>query len=99
MKQRVVIIGAGISGLATANLLAQKGYHVTVVEQKTTPGGRAGKLEKDGFTFDTGPSWYLMPDVFDRYLQHFGTSAAAEFDLQKLDPSYQVFLKLPSPLQ
>lgn len=98
MKKCVVIIGAGIGGLATANLLAQKGYHVTVVEQKSAPGGRAGKLEKDGFTFDTGPSWYLMPDVFDRYLQHFGTSAAAEFDLQKLDPSYQVFFENAEPV-
>lgn len=93
MKQRVVIIGAGIGGIATANLLAKKGYAVTVIEQQATPGGRAGKLEKDGFTFDTGPSWYLMPDVFERYLQQFGTSASKEFDLQRLDPAYKVFFE------
>jgi len=98
MKKRVVIIGAGIGGIATANLLAKKGYDVTVAEQKSTPGGRAGKLEKDGFTFDTGPSWYLMPDVFERYLQQFGTSSHKEFDLQKLDPAYQVFFENAEPL-
>jgi 1-hydroxy-2-isopentenylcarotenoid 3,4-desaturase len=91
--KRVVIIGAGIGGIATANLLAKKGYNVTVVEQHAAPGGRAGKLEKDGFTFDTGPSWYLMPDVFERYLRQFDTSADAEFKLQKLNPSYRVYFE------
>jgi len=57
---KIVIIGAGIGGLATANLLAQDGHDVHVYEKNDQLGGRTGQFKKDGFTFDTGPSWYLM---------------------------------------
>ena len=85
-----VIIGGGISGLATAALLARDGYEVDLVEARSELGGRAGSWERDGFRFDTGPSWYLMPEVFDHFLHLLGTSAAEELDLRPLDPAYRV---------
>ena len=87
MSKKVVIIGAGIGGLATANILAKAGYQVAVHEKNSQPGGRAGMMEVDGFRFDTGPSWYLMPDVFDQYFSLFGTSSKKELDLVKLSPA------------
>ena len=72
MSQHVVVIGAGIAGLATAALLLREGYEVTVVEQRRDVGGRAGRLDIDGFRFDTGPSWYLMPEAFDEFFRACG---------------------------
>lgn len=88
---KVIIIGAGIGGLATANLFAQDGHDVHVYEKNDQLGGRAGQFKKDGFTFDTGPSWYLMPEVFDHYYQLFNTTAKKELDLIKLTPAYKVY--------
>lgn len=90
-KPRVAIVGGGIGGLATAALLARKGYSVDVYEAREQLGGRAGLLERDGYRFDTGPSWYLMADVFERFYQSLGTSAERELDLVRLSPSYRVF--------
>jgi phytoene desaturase len=87
----IVIIGGGIGGLATANLLAKKGHTVHVFEKNDQLGGRAGTFEKDGFTFDTGPSWYLMPSVFERYYNQLGTSANEQLELIKLSPAYKVY--------
>ena len=89
--RRAVVIGGGISGLASAALLARDGFAVTVLEQRTQLGGRAGSWERDGFRFDTGPSWYLMPEVFDHFFQLLGTSADEQLDLVKLDPGYRVY--------
>ena len=72
---RVVVIGGGISGLASAALLARDGHSITVLEQKESLGGRAGSWESEGFRFDTGPSWYLMPEVFDHFYKLLGTSS------------------------
>ncbi|MFU8948032.1 phytoene desaturase family protein [Mycetocola zhadangensis] len=88
-----IVIGGGISGLATAALLARDGYHVTVLEKRDRVGGRAGLSETDGFRFDTGPSWYLMPEVFDHFYRSLGTSAAEQLDLVRLDPAYRVFFE------
>ncbi|MGV9002198.1 MAG: phytoene desaturase family protein [Candidatus Saccharimonadaceae bacterium] len=88
---KVIIIGAGIGGLATANLFARDGHEVHVYEKNDQLGGRAGQFEKDGFTFDTGPSWYLMPEVFEHYYQLFNTSAQKELDLIKLTPAYKIY--------
>lgn len=87
----IVVIGAGIAGLATAALAAQDGHDVTILERHDQIGGRAATLEDDGFLFDTGPSWYLMPEVFDAFFRRFGTSAAQELDLVDLPVSYRLF--------
>ena len=89
-RPSAVIIGGGISGLATAALLARYGHEVDLVEAREELGGRAGSWERDGFRFDTGPSWYLMPEVFDHFLRLLGTSAEEELDLRPLDPAYRV---------
>jgi len=88
---RTVVIGAGVAGLATAALLAREGHEVTVLEKNHRVGGRAGLIERDGFRFDTGPSWYLMPGVFDHFFEMMGTSTAEHVDLRFLDPGYRVF--------
>lgn len=89
----VVIIGGGIAGLASAALLAADGYQVDLLEQQDQLGGRAGSWAQDGFRFDTGPSWYLMPEVFDHFFRLLGTSAAEQLDLAVLDPGYRVFFE------
>jgi phytoene desaturase len=88
---RTIVIGGGISGLATAALLAREGHHVTLLEQHAEVGGRAGSWERDGFRFDTGPSWYLMPEVFDHFYRILGTTAEQQLDLVQLDPGYRVY--------
>lgn len=88
--KRAVVVGAGIAGLASAALLAREGYDVEVLERADAVGGRAGLWEAAGFRFDTGPSWYLMPEAFDHFFALLGTSTAAELDLVALDPAYQV---------
>lgn len=87
----VSVIGAGFSGLSAAACLAQSGYDVTVFEKHETPGGRARQLIADGFTFDMGPSWYWMPDVFEKFYARFGKKAADFYELKRLDPSYRIF--------
>ena len=89
----VVIIGGGIAGLATAALLASRGHDVDLLEKNDELGGRVGSFERDGFRFDTGASWYLMPEVFEHFFSLLGTSAEAELDLRVLDPSYRVFFE------
>ncbi|MBN9176016.1 MAG: phytoene desaturase [Microbacterium sp.] len=85
------IVGGGIAGLATAALLARDGWAVTLFEARDQLGGRAGSWEADGFRFDTGPSWYLMPEVFEHFFRLLGTSADAELDLVTLEPAYRVY--------
>jgi 1-hydroxy-2-isopentenylcarotenoid 3,4-desaturase len=88
-QKTAVVIGGGISGLASAALLAKAGMKVTLLEAREKVGGRAYIWEKDGFKFDMGPSWYLMPDAFDQFFRLMGTSASKELDLVRLDPAYQ----------
>ncbi|GAB3784947.1 phytoene desaturase family protein [Spirosoma horti] len=90
MPKRVLVIGAGFAGLAAATSLADKGYDVTILEKNDMPGGRARVFEADGFTFDMGPSWYWMPDVFETYFARFGKKPADYYNLVRLDPSYTV---------
>ncbi|MDN5630923.1 phytoene desaturase family protein [Glutamicibacter protophormiae] len=90
---RTVVIGGGFAGVATAGLLARDGHSVTLLEQQDTVGGRSGRWSAEGFSFDTGPSWYLMPEVIDRWFTLMGTSAAEQLDLRRLDPGYRVFFE------
>lgn len=88
---RAIVIGGGIGGLATAALLAREGYDTILLEKNHETGGRAGTLSEDGFRFDTGPSWFLMPAIFDRYYRLLGTSLSEQLNLVELTPSYRVY--------
>jgi phytoene desaturase len=90
-NNRIAIIGSGFSGLASAALLAQKGYDVHIYEKNDQAGGRARVWKKDGFTFDMGPSWYWMPDVFENYFALFGKKVSDFYELKRLDPGYRVY--------
>jgi phytoene desaturase len=91
-KKKVIVIGAGFSGLSTATELADKGYEVMIVEKNEQAGGRARVFKEQGFTFDMGPSWYWMPDIFDNYFARFGKKTSDYYTLKRLDPSYSVIL-------
>ncbi len=73
--------------------MAKAGWKVTVLEKQGTPGGRARQLKEEGFTFDMGPSWYWMPDVFERFFGCFGKKVSDYYELERLDPSYRVYWK------
>lgn len=87
----VAVIGSGFAGLSAATHLAKEGFDVTVYEKNSSTGGRARKFEVEGFVFDMGPSWYWMPDVFDKYFETFGKKVSDYYELQRLDPSYKIF--------
>ncbi len=91
MKKEIKIIGSGFSSLAAACYLAQQGHEVIVYEKNPTIGGRARQLKKEGFTFDIGPTWYWMPDVFERFFADFGKKSSDYYELIKLSPAYQVY--------
>ncbi|MFE1644726.1 phytoene desaturase family protein [Microbacterium sp. P01] len=91
MSSHAIVIGGGIAGLATAALLADEGHRVTVLEAHGELGGRAGSWESEGFRFDTGPSWYLMPEVFDHFFRLLGTTSAEQLDLVPLEPAYRLY--------
>ncbi len=91
MNKDIKIIGSGFSALAASCYLAQQGNTVTIYEKNSTIGGRARQLKRDGFTFDIGPTWYWMPDVFERFFADFGKKPSDYYTLQKLSPAYQVY--------
>jgi len=88
---KVLVIGAGFGGLAQALLSAKKGDEVLVIEKNESAGGRSSVYSEKGYIFDMGPSWYLMPDVYERYFRQFGKEPSELFGLQRLDPSYRIF--------
>lgn len=91
MNKNITVIGSGFSALAAACYLAKKGNKVTVYEKNSTIGGRARQLRKEGFTFDIGPTWYWMPDVFERFFADFNKKPSDYYELIKLSPAYQVY--------
>mgnify|MGYP001059016908 CR=1 FL=1 len=91
MKTTINIIGSGFSSLAASCYLAQAGYDVTIFEKNNTIGGRARQLKKEGFTFDIGPTWYWMPDVFERFFNDFDKKPSDYYTLEKLNPAYSVY--------
>jgi len=91
MPKTISIIGSGFSSLAASCYLAQQGHQVTVYEKNDTIGGRARQLKKDGFTFDIGPTWYWMPDVFERFFADFNKKTTDYYSLIKLNPAYNVY--------
>jgi phytoene desaturase len=88
--KKVIVIGAGFAGLSAATKLADEGYDVTILEKNSMAGGRARVFEEQGFTFDMGPSWYWMPDIFERYFAEFNKKPSDYYHLTRLDPSYKV---------
>lgn len=93
MTKTAIIIGSGFGGLGTAAILAKAGYKVTVLEKNEMVGGRASVFEAKGFRFDMGPSWYLMPDVFEHFFEILGEDVHKHLQLKKLAPSYRIFYK------
>lgn len=91
MNKTISIIGSGFSALAAACYLAKDGCQVTIFEKNKSIGGRARQLKKDGFTFDIGPTWYWMPDVFERFFADFGKKPSDYYRLEKLNPAYSVY--------
>ena len=91
MSKKVVVIGSGFSGLSAACYLAKEGYEVTILEKNDSIGGRARKFSAEGFTFDMGPSWYWMPEVFENFFSSFGKKVSDYYDLVRLDPSYKIY--------
>lgn len=91
MYKTISIIGSGFSALSAACYLAKSGHKVSIFEKNETVGGRARQLIKDGFTFDIGPSWYWMPDIFEKFFGDFGKSTSDYYQLDKLSPAYKIF--------
>jgi phytoene desaturase len=89
--KNIVVIGCGFAGLSAASFMARAGYNVSVIEKNSMPGGRARQLKATGFTFDMGPSWYWMPDVFERYFTCFEKKVADYYSVKRLDPSYKIY--------
>lgn len=91
VQKKIIIIGSGFAGLSSACFLAKEKHKVCVIEKQAAAGGRAGQLKESGFTFDMGPSWYWMPEVFERFFNFFGKKVSDYYSLQRLDPSYRVY--------
>jgi phytoene desaturase len=91
VSKKAIVIGSGFAGLSAASFLAKQGWSVDVFEKHDQPGGRCRHFKSDGFTFDMGPSWYWMPDVFDRYFSCFGRKVSDFYELIRLDPSYRIY--------
>ncbi|MHA2502760.1 MAG: phytoene desaturase family protein, partial [Candidatus Kariarchaeaceae archaeon] len=90
MPKDILIVGTGFGGLSAAALLANEGFNVTVLEKNSSPGGRARVWSESGFKFDLGPSWYLMPDVFERFFAEFEKEPSDFYELIRLDPAYRL---------
>ena len=99
MKKKVFIIGSGFSSLSAACYLSKNNFDVSVFEKNKTLGGRASQFKAKGFTFDMGPSWYWMPDVFERFFNDFGKTRSDFYNIKKLDPGYRVVFDKKNQIQ
>src|SRR5690606_9173122 len=95
---KIGVIGSGFSGLSASCYAAKSGFEVEVVEKNSEIGGRARSFSEKGFMFDMGPSWYWMPDVFEKFFADFGKKPEDFYELVKLSPSFQIFFKGKDPL-
>ena len=91
MNKSCIVIGSGFSSLSASCYLAKAGWNVTIFEKNESVGGRASQFKKDGFTFDMGPSWYWMPDIFDKFFADFNKQTSDYYQLDKLSPAYKIF--------
>ena len=91
MSKTINILGSGFSSLAASCYLAKAGHKVTVFEKNSQIGGRARQYKKNGFLFDMGPTWYWMPDVFERFFNDFNKKPSDYYQLEKLNPAYEVY--------
>jgi len=91
MKRTIYIIGSGFASLSASCYLAQAGHEVIILEKNSTIGGRARQYKKDGFIFDIGPTWYWMPDVFERFFSDFNKIPLDYYRLDQLNPAYEVY--------
>ncbi len=89
--KKAIVIGAGFSGISSACYLAKEGFEVEIIEKNDGPGGRASKFSSNGFTFDMGPSWYWMPEIFESFFENFGSSVDTHYNLLRLDPGYRIY--------
>lgn len=92
-RQKAIVIGAGIGGIATAARLARQGFSVTVLEKNEKPGGRANQIVCDGHRFDTGPTLFLMPEVWEETYAALGEKMSDHLDLKRIDPTYSVYFE------
>ena len=93
MSKKIIVIGSGFSSLSAATYLSKYGYQVTILEKNQDFGGRARQLKSNGFIFDLGPSFYWMPDVFEKYFGDFGKKVKDYYQLIRLDPAYKIFFE------
>ena len=99
MEKKISIIGSGFSSLAASCYLAKAGYEVEVYEKNSTIGGRARQYKREGFTFDMGPTWYWMPDVFEKFFSDFNKKPSDYYQLNKLTQLIKCILMFLIPLQ
>ena len=88
--KKVIVIGSGFAGLSSAAYLSKEGFDVTVVEKNKQIGGRARNFKAKGYTFDMGPSWYWMPEIFDNFFNSFNYKTKDFYELIKLDPGFKI---------
>jgi phytoene desaturase len=87
----ITVVGSGFSSLSAASYLAHQGHEVTILEKNVQPGGRARQYREKGFVFDIGPTWYWMPDIFEKFFADFGKDVSDYYQLERLDPSYRIY--------
>ena len=91
MSKKIIVIGSGLAGMSCAAYLGKAGHRVTVIEKNSTYGGRLQTVSQQGYTFDSGPSWYWMPDIFDSFFEDFDKKTNDYYDLRRINPGYRVY--------